>query len=911
VSVIGRDQEREALALLLDQARRGLSGALVVAGEAGNGKTTLLEFATTAAIGFQVVRTAGFESERDLAFAAVHRLLRPFLARRESLPELQRTALESAFGLADGAPADRFLVGLATLSLLADAAANRPLLCVVDDAHWLDDESLTALAFAGRRLHAERIAMLFGLRDSDEEPFPIEGLPTLRVEGLTRADAFELLHSVMGGPLDNAVAERVVAETEGSPLAIVELAGGLTAEQLTVGALRPEPLPIGRRLEAHFLGKVRALPSDTQAMLALASADGSGDPSVLAAACARLGLPSDAADAAEAAGLLTTRPLIRFRHPLIRSAVYGGVSIAERRRIHRALAAVSATLGDDDRRAWHLGAAAIGPDETVAAELEAAADRALRRGGFAASAVFYTRAAELSPDRTRRVDRVLAAAQRHLTAGLRIRARDVLSELARDIDDPLQRARAARLDGALRYTVGEAPQTASILVGAARAMQPFDIHAARATLLEALAAARVTGAFTAPGESERDVGLAGREMPLPLGIEPTIGDLLLDGDSTLFIEGHAAAAPLLRRAIDALEADPTRSDQMLWWLGIGCWAAGALGDDEALYRLARRLEQTARDDGALVLLSIGLIFLGMAELFDGSLSAARVHLAERAELMESIGRPSDVGRLVTLAWSGDEGARAEAAVVTAYATGIRHGWMLGFVEYALAVLELGLGNYAAAFAVATKNYQDNPFLSAASFPDLIEAAVRSNERAAAERALEEFSSRALVNATPLALGLLARCRALLADDADAEQLYAESITHLERARGTVQRARSHLVYGEWLRRQKRRVDAREQLRAAHEGFNVVGAMAFADRARRELAATGEHLRHRTVDTDSYLTPQEARIAELAAVGATNPEIANKLFISASTVDYHLRKVYRKLDVTSRRQLARVLAPQSA
>jgi DNA-binding CsgD family transcriptional regulator len=912
VSVIGRLEEREALTDLLDAARNGLSGALVLSGEAGIGKTTLLDYAAAAAIDFRVLRVSGFESERDLAFAAVHRLLAPFLARREILPPLQRTTIESAFGFVEGPPADRFLVGLATLSLLADAAADRPLLCVIDDAQWLDDESLAALAFTGRRLHADRIAMVFGVRDTSEAPLPIEGFSTVRVEGLAGPDALELLRAVVVGPLDTLVADRIVAETMGSPLALVELAGGLTSEQLAAGALQPEPLPISRRLEEHFLRKVRALPADTQRFLVLASAEASGDPPLIAAAAELLQLPDDATDAAEAAGLLSVRRLVRFRHPLVRSAVYSGATPAERRRIHGALAAVAGARGDHDRRAWHLGSAALTPDEHVAAELEAAADRALRRGGCAASAAFYTRAAELSTDHTRSVERALAAAQRHLTAGFRIRARDVLSDLARDIDDPLQRAKADRLDGAIRYTVGDAPQTASILVGAARALAPFDIHAARDAMLEAHAAARVTGRFTAPGESERDVGLAAREMPLPPGSKPRIGDLLLDGDSALFIEGHAAAAPLLRRAIDALDADTTDSEQTLWWLAIGCWAAGALGDDEALYRLARRLEQTARDHGALVPLSIGLIFLGLAELFDGSLSAARIHLAERAELMQAIGRPSDIGNLVTLAWSGDEqAARAEAAAVTADATKVRHGWMLTFVEYALTVLELGLGNYAAAFAAATKNYQDNPFLSATACPNLVEAAVRAGEVGAAEDAVEEFASRAVVNATPLSLGLLARARALVAGDTQAEELYQESIGRLHEARGTVQRARSQLLYGEWLRRQNRRLDAREQLRAAHAALTLVGARAFADRAQRELAATGERARRRSPDTASDLTPQEERIAHLAAIGATNPEIAGKLFLSARTVDYHLRKVYRKLAVTSRRQLSQALASQSA
>lgn len=912
MAVIGRTAERMALDRVLDEARQGLSAAMVVSGEAGIGKTTLLEYAAAAAIDFRVLRIAGFEAERDLAFAAVHRLLLPFLARREVLPPLQRTAIESAFGLVPGAPANRFLVGSATLSLLADVARARPLLCVVDDAQWLDDESLAALAFAGRRLHADQIVMAFGVRESTEGTLPIEGLPTLRLEGMDERDALELLRAVMAGPLDGTLAERLVAETNGSPLALVELAAGRTAQEVAAYAVLPEPLPVGRRLEEHFLRRVRALPAETRALLALVSADGSGDPMLLASAADTLGLPFTAMEAAEAAGLVNVRSVIRFRHPLVRSAVYGSLDGSQRRRFHGALAAAAGQGGDHDRRAWHLGSATVLPDERVAAELEAAAERALRRGGCAASAAFFSRAAELSPDRRRRVDRALSAAQRHLTAGFRVRARDVVSELASEIDDPMQRARAARLDGSIRYAVGETSRTASILIEAARAMEPFDIHVARHTMLEALAAARVTGVFTAPGEAERDVALAARAMPLPAGLAPTIGDLFLDGDSALFVDGHAAAVPLLRRAFDALDDDVTDSEDVLWWLGIGCWAAGALGDDEALYRFARRSERTARAHGAVVPLSIGLMFLGLAELFSGDLSAARVHLGERVELMHAIGRPSDVGQLVTLAWSGPErDTRAEAASVTSHATAVRHGWMLGFVQYSLTVLELGLGNYSAAVDAACLDYDENPFLSALAFPDLIEAAARSDHVDVAERAVDEFATRATMNATPLSLGLLARGRALVADDCDAESLHLESIDRLARVRGAVHGARSRLVYGEWLRRRRRQADAREQLQAAHEVLAAMGARHFAERARRELAAAGDRARGRRLGTGTRLTPQEERIAQLAAIGATNTEIAGKLFLSASTVDYHLRKVYRKLDVTSRRQLPHVLDTHSA
>jgi DNA-binding CsgD family transcriptional regulator len=907
VAVLGRTAEQEELGALLDDARRGRSGVLVLSGEAGIGKTALLDDAERCAAGFRVARISGCEAERDLAFAAVHRLLLPFL-RREVLPARQLAALDSAFGLTDGPPADRFLVGLAALSLLADAAGKRPLLCVVDDVHWLDDESVASLAFAARRLEAERIVMLFGVRDLDR-PRPLDGLPTRQLVGLAEADAVALLRSVVDGPIDSYVAHRLAAETQGSPLALLELATSRSAEQLTAGALTPEPLPIGRRLEDHFLRRVRALPEATQRMLLVASAEGSGDRAVVTAGAELLDVSLDALEPAETAGLLSFGTGIRFRHPLVRSAVYNGAPAPERRRVHAALATAAGRSGDADRRAWHLGMAAIGPDENVAGELDAAGERALRRGGCAASATFFTRAAELSADGGRRVERALAAAQRHLTAGFRIRARHVVAELATDIADPLQRARAARLEGAIRYTVGDTAGTVTILIEAARALHPSDAHTARDTLLQALAAARVTGTFTAPGESEIDVATAARSTPLPAGATPTIGDLLLDGDVALFLDGHRASAPLLRRAIAAIDDDPSDSEDMLRWLGIASWAAGALGDDAALRRLAGRLERSARVHGALVPLSTGLMFLGLAELFDGAISAAGTHLAERAELLEAIGRPGDVGSLVALAWTGDEHVvRAAAAAATARARETRHGWMIPFADYAITVLELGLGDYAAAYQAASKNYADNPFLGVAAWPNLIEAAARCGEHAAAVQALDELTSRILVDqqSSPTCHGIVACGRALLADDTGAEELYQQAITHLGEGRSVLQLARTELLYGEWLRRRKRRADAREQLRAAHATFSRIGAGNFAARALRELAATGERARRRNGETRDELTPQELRIAQLAAVGATNPEIANQLFLSSSTVDYHLRKVYRKLDVRSRRHLSQAL-----
>jgi DNA-binding CsgD family transcriptional regulator len=689
-------------------------------------------------------------------------------------------------------------------------------------------------------------------------------------------------------------------------LAIIELVGELSSEELSGGRPLPEPLPLGRRLEEHFLRQIRALPATTQTLLLVAAAEPLGDPRLVAEAALRLGSSLDAAEPARAEGVFVMRPEATFRHPLIRSAVYSGAALADRRRVHEALAAVSDPDRDPDRRAWHLAAAAVGTDEAVAAELEHAAERAQARGGYSAAGAFLAKAAQLTPDDGRRAERVLAAAHAHLTGGAPVRARLLLEEAAH-IGDPFQRAKAQRLQGAVRYALGEAKGTVSVLVEAARALEPFDVRLARAAMLEALSAARVTGRFTAPAESELDVARAARAMPLPAGYPPTITDLLLDGDTALFLDGPATAVPILRRAVAALQADDSDSPDVLQWLWIGCWAAGAVGDDAALHKLATRLERSAHNQGALVPLSIGLLFLAMSDLVGGSLGDARAHFAERAQVMAAIGRPSDALDLVVLAWEGREiEARAKAAAVTRFAAEQSQGWMLAFVNYGLTVLELGLGHYREAFTCATKNYQDNPFLNIVGFADLIEAACRCDERAVATEAAEEFTSHTLPNGTPLSLGLVALSRALIADDSDAEPLYQQAIDHLVQCRGNLRKARAHLLYGEWLRRKNRRLDARIQLRAAHDMFIEMGADGFAKRARTELAATGEHARKRRDTTRGDLTAQEAQIALLASQGATNPEIAGRLFLSASTVDYHLRKVYRKLDVTSRRQLGRAL-----
>lgn len=905
--MVGRTAERAALERLLTAARDGLGGALVLIGEAGIGKTSLLDHTTTLAADFDVVRVEGFESERDMAFAGAHRLLVPFLPGRTNLPAVQRSALEIGFGLAGGDPPSRFLVGLGSLSLLAAAASSgRPLLCLIDDAQWLDDESLSVLGLVARRLQADRIAMLFAARDPIDVA-PLEGLPTLLVEGLPANEAGDLLRAVAGAPVDGSVAERVFGETLGSPMALIEIGTALSSEPLLHHAWSA-PLPVSSRIEAHFLRKIEQLPADTRSLLLLAAAEPSGNRAVIELAALALGLPMAAADEAEQRGMIVRGPGLRFRHPLVRSAVYGGALTEHRRRAHRALADASGEVGDADRRAWHLGASSAHVDEAVASELHLAAERALRRGGCAASAAFFARAAELSPTSWARVDRALAAAERHLIAGFRIRSRQVLADFADDIEDPHQQARASRLEGTIRYTVGEVDGTVALLLDAAKRLAPLDLHAARDTMLDALAAARIPGVYSLTGEREIDVAHAAQDLTLPPAEEPTIGDLLLDGHVALVLGDSSTARRRLSEAIAALDADPSDTEIMLRWLGIGCWAAGTLGDDAAMRRLASRLETTARAHGAMVPLALALLFLGLHELGVGALPAARAHLVERDQVTDILGRPKDIGRLLTLAWEGDEaGARAEVTAVAAAARERGHGWMLIFVDQAQVVLELGLGHYTAALASAAASYRDNPFFATADFPNLIEAATRSGSKDLAHEAVAEYTARTEKSTTPLARSLLARSRALVADDATAEGYYRDAIDWLDDTR-TVQLGRARLLFGEWLRRQKRRTDAREQLRAAFDIFSEAGAGAFAARASRELAATGERARRRVNDTALDLTPQESQIGKLAASGSTNQEIAAALFLSPNTVDYHLRKVFRKLGITSRRQLRHAMPP---
>jgi DNA-binding CsgD family transcriptional regulator len=911
-SLVNRLHETAALNALLDAVRAGMSGTLVLRGEAGIGKTALLERAVSSASDFRVVRALGIESEMELGFAGLHQLVSPFLTQLDRLPTPQRDALASAFGLMAGRPPDRFQVGLATLTLLADAASEQPLLCIVDDTQWLDLESAEVIAFVARRLVADRIALLFAVREPAERRVPLNGLPDLHIGGLLAEDVRSLLATIVAFPLDRQVSERIINETDGNPLAVLELTAELTPRQLLGAALLPEPLPIGSRLQQRFLRQVGDLPEDTQTLLLLAAAEASGDPVVVWRAANQLGLERDAVAAAEAKRLIVVGPGIAFRHPLIRSAIYHGATPAERRRMHDALAAASDAITDPDRRAWHRSAAAVAPDEDVAAELSEAGERAQQRGGYASSAAFFGRAADLTPDRGRRAQRLLAAAQSSLMAGAPDRAQALLDQAMPELEDPLQHAVAQSLDGGVRFALGQGGQTPSILLEAARSMGSFDVALARQTLLGALeGAVYIHPATTGPVLKE----IASEAMALPRRREtpPRPADFLLDGYAALIITGYPSGAPLLRQAIQHMANGELDATDGLRWLGLVSLAAQSLFDDAAVQTVATRWVRLAREHAALAILPIALSYLGGAQLAAGRLKECDALYEQSLEISAATGNPGILGAAARgnaylLAWRGKESdARAGAAAHLAYALERGQAGIVHFAQYALMILELGLGRYQAALENALPIYDDDPPAAGSwVLPNLVEAAARSGHHAAARDALHRLTERATAGGSPLGLGLLARSRALLAAHTEAESLYRESLDQLGRSSAKPEQARSHLLFGEWLRRQGRRRDARDQLRTAHEMLASMGIEAFAERARVELLATGERARKRTVEAQVQLTPQERQIARLVRDGARNQEIAAQLFISPSTVQYHLVKVFRKLGVTSRTQLARIL-----
>ncbi|WP_222266238.1 helix-turn-helix transcriptional regulator [Modestobacter marinus] len=916
--LIDRRAEKQAVHELLDSVRAGMSRVLVLRGEPGVGKSALLEYAVASAAELRIVRTAAVESEQSLGFAAVHQLLLPLQGLMDRLPEPQRRALGVAFGSMSGGRIDPFLVGLAVLTLLSDAAEERPVLCVIDDAQWLDEESADILSFAARRLLADRVGMVFAIRETTEPSARLQALPSLRITGLPAPDAHELLKTSTGRPIDARVAERVVAETGGNPLAIVESARELTDDQLEGREPLPEPLPVGPLLDRLFVRRVRDLPDVTQTLLLLAAADRPGRGARLWEAAAALCIPGSAAAPAEAAGLVTFWPDVRFTRPLVRSAVYHAATPAQRRQAHRVLAEACDPDLDADARAWHLSAAAAGPDERAAAELQTAAERAGNRGGYAAAAMLLERAAVLTPGRQRRAGRRLAAADAHLLAGALEPARSMLAEARPGLQDTWYTAQATRLQGEIEFATGYVFESASALVDAAERLRPLDPTAARDALLSALEAAVFAGwarnTTLLHGITRTARGLLSTADP-----PDSAANLLLQGCTARVTEGYAKAVPMLQQAVQAFQAEDVDPDAALRRLMLAAIIASDLLDDSSVERLTTDWINQARGRGALTKLAAALAFRSaVVDGPAGRLAAARAAEDEAHELAVAthnpgIVPPTGAHTLLTLAMSGSEAeTRATAAAVALEAPARGAAGEMAMAAYFTGVLEISLGNYGPAVACLEPAYiDDTPLVGTQALPDLVEAAVRADQRDLAERALERLEERATATGTALALGLLARSRALLAAPGEAREQYLEGLDLISRTSLAPQLARTHLLFGEWLRRQRQRREAREQLRTAHDMFDRMGLAAFAERAGAELRATGERAQRREPGAPEKLTPQEAHIAALVSRGDANRDIAAQLFISPSTVEYHLRKVFRKLGVTSRTQLARRIVDDAA
>jgi DNA-binding CsgD family transcriptional regulator len=901
----GRRAELGTLDKLVAAIRAGESRVLVVHGEAGIGKTALLEYLAGQAPDCRVARTAGVQSEMELAFAGVHQLCASMLDHVDRLPPPQREALRVAFGLSSGPAPDQFLIGLAVLGLLSEVAAEWPLLCLVDDQQWLDQASAQLLAFVARRLGADAVGVVFGVRQPGPE---LAGLPELAVGGLPDADARALLDSALSGPLDARVRDQIVAETRGNPLALLELPRGLTPAELAGGFALPGALPLAEGVEESFRRRGAALPPVTRRLLLVAAADPTGDPALVWRAAGQLGVASTAAGAAVEAGLVEFGTRVRFRHPLVRSVAYWSAEPAERRAAHAALAAVTDRALDAERRVWHLAAATQGPDEEVAQELERSAGTARARGGLAAAAAFLERATLLTLDPALRARRALAAARTKFQAGALDAAQELLAVAEVGPLCELDQAGVDVLHAQLAFATNRGSDAPPLHVSAARRLEPIDAGLSRASYLDALTAALFAGRLAGPGGSTLDVARAAAAAPRPPH-PPQAPDLLLDGFAALFTDGYATGVPILRRALTAFETyvSPNEELRHLW---LACLAALHLWDDAHWELLSRRYIGLARDEGALTELPLALSVRAHMLMFAGDLTTAAALTDEVRAITEAVG--SSLAPYGAIALAVLRGRQAEATALIELArkdvTRRGEGVGIGAVERANAMLHNGLGDYHDAVTSAEKvlAYRRDPGSPHWAATELVEAAARCGlmeTAAGAHRWLAEITR---VCGTDWALGIEARSHALLLDGAEAEQRYQESITRLGRTRIRTDLARVHLLYGEWLRRARRRTEAREQLHTAEAMLAGMGMDGFAERARRELRATGATARKRTAAATAELTPQEVQIARLARDGLSNPEIATRLFISARTVQYHLRKVFAKLGITSRSQLDRVL-----
>ncbi|WP_432947951.1 helix-turn-helix transcriptional regulator [Kribbella sp. CA-253562] len=906
VGLRGRRQEVARLRRLLDDVRSGQGQALVVRGEPGIGKSALLDELAGQTDGCRVVRASGVEAEMELPFAGLHQLCVPLLELADRLSPVQREALDVAFGLRTGAPPDRFLVGAATLTLLSEASVAQPLLCVVDDGQWLDQASAQALTFAARRLFADRVGVVFGLRDPVTTP-QWRGLPELVVGGIGDHDAKTLLEAVIPGRLDAHVVNRIVAETRGNPLALLELPRGLSAAELAGGFERPDVRPLASQLEQNFAQRVQALPSQTQRLMLTAAAEPVGDVPLLLRALRVLDVPVSAAGPAEAAGLIELGAQVRFRHPLVRSATYRAAASADRRAVHQALAEATDPTVDPDRRAWHRANGAADTDEDIAAELAASADRAQRRGGLAATAAFLKRATQLTPNPATKAARALAAAHASLRAGA---FEDALKLLVVADDwsaDDLHQAMVELTRAQISFVSGRS-EAVQMLLDAARRLEPLAPGLARDTYIDAISAAMYAG-ILAPDFPAGRVARAARDAPRPPAERQQ--DLLLDTLAVTFTDGYPAAVALAREAVEAF-ADPARAepdDQR--WLFQAARAAIDLRDLEFWDVITAKHERIAREHGDLTQLPLALTSRMAMHAYAGDFAAAASLRAEVRTICDVTGvnrAPYGEIPLTVMQGRADEASRL-ITELTDEVTARGEGAGLSLTYWARAFLMNSSARYSEALDPALAASADPSDLGLANwvFPELVEAAVRTGRPELASEAYNRLTEVMRAAGTDWALGVLARSTALLKTGEAAESCYQEAVERLSRTRVRIELARAHLLYGEWLRRDGRRQDARGQLRSAYDILTTAGSDAFATRVRHELAATGETVGQRTDRAGETLTAQEARIAELAAHGLTNAEIGAQMFLSRHTIEWHLRKVFTKLDITSRRQLQNALA----
>jgi DNA-binding CsgD family transcriptional regulator len=907
-TLLGRRRERAALDRLVADVIAGESRVLVLRGTAGVGKSALLDHLVEQVAGWRLATAAGVESEMELAYSGLHQLCAPLLDHLEQLPVPQRDALATVFGLSSGPAPDRFLVALATLSLVAEAADQQPLACIVDDAQWLDRASAQILAFVGRRLLAERVALVCAARTGSGDDV-LAGMPVLPVRGLTEADARTLLLAHVHGPLDAAVTDRIVAESHGNPLALLELPRTWTAAELAGGFGPPANRPVAGRIEQSYVHRLALLPPDTRLLLLTAAAEPLGDPALLRRAAEVLRIDIAAVEPAVDAELLQVRGRVEFAHPLVRSATYQAATAGDRRRVHRALAEATDAEADPDRRAWHRARAVPGPDEEVAAELGRSAGRAQARGGLAAAAAFLARATELTPDRTTRVRRALDAAFANQKAGAFDTARRLLTLAGEGPLDELQQARTDLVQAQLAFVSRRGKEAAPRLLAAARRLEPLDPELARETYLDAFSAAQFAARLD-DGGAVADLARAARNAAHRSGAEPTATDLLLRAFAAL-TDDYAAAVPVGREALAALrgDTDSTRTRLRLLWQG--SVLALELWDDEAAYLLSDHQLRSVRRAGALSELPLALSSFVPVLVFCGEVSAAGALVEEARSIQEAAGiAEAAYGALSYGAWRGQERATRELIDVKLREARARgEGIGIAVCEYARAVLCNGLGQYEEALDAATGACADPRELVVHNWglTELVEAATRTGRSDLAAEALQRLSGKARAAGTDWAVGMEARAQALAGDPDGAEDRFRNAVEHLSRARVRAELARTHLLYGEWLRLAGRRLDARRELDTAYEMFTAMGLEGFAERSRQELALAGAAVRRRPTEMQEELTAQEAQIARLARDGLSNPEIGARLFISARTVEWHLRKVFTKLGVSSRRELQRATA----